>query len=141
MKETKKEEKRMIEHGKHEHGHGGGWEPQNVGEIKELLDAVGKTIPELLKSVTDNLYGPEAAKKYAQAIAEFYKALREAGMSDEQAFQMAREYMQKFSMGGMIGDLIGSSGMGGSRKHKEIKIEIGNDSSDEDEESDDDKKS
>ena len=128
MPKDKKEERKMDEPSDR------GWEPKSAAEIKEILDAVGKTIPDLLKSVTDNLYGPEAAKKYAQAVAQFYKELRGAGMSDEQAFQMTREYMARFSMGGMLGDL-GIMG-GGPRHRKDVRIVIdkGEEKSDEKEE-------
>jgi len=135
MKERKKVEIRMEGEGKREHGHsgGGGWEPKSASEIKEILDAVGKTIPDLLRSVTDNLYGPEAAKKYAEAVAEFYKALRAAGMSDEQAFTMTREYMQRMSVGGMLGDLGIGRSFGGN-EGKRMKIVIDRDEKKEDDE-------
>jgi hypothetical protein len=113
MKERKKVERPMDEADEHH----GGWEPKSAAEIREMLDAVGKTIPDLLKSITENLYGPDAAKKYAEAVAEFYKALRAAGMSDEQAFQMTQEYMRRMSFGGMLGDLgIGRHFEGGGGK-------------------------
>jgi len=71
-------------------------------KIKEILDVVSEKVPGLLKSLSDIMYGPEAAKNYALAVATFYKELKAAGMSDEQAYEMTKQYMSNLNLGGMM---------------------------------------
>lgn len=71
-------------------------------KIKEILDVVAEKIPGLLKELSSLLYGPESAKKYAQAAAIFYKELKAAGMNDEQAYELTQQYMSTLNLGQMI---------------------------------------
>jgi hypothetical protein len=52
------------------------------------------------------LYSKDNAAKYADAIASFYKNLVDAGMSQEQAFELTQNYMSSLSplsaMGGVF---------------------------------------
>jgi hypothetical protein len=86
-------------------------------EVKEILDVVSKKVPELLTELADILYGTEQSKKYGKAVAQFYKELKEAGMSNEEAFELTKQYMSIFSLGGVLGKMIG--GPGGHRHHGE----------------------
>ncbi len=85
----------MPGHNMHE---GGMPEPE---KIKELLDVVAEKIPGLLKNLSDVMYGPEQAKNYATAIAIFYKELKAAGMTDEQAYELTQKYMSNLDLGGL----------------------------------------
>jgi hypothetical protein len=71
-------------------------------KIKEILDIVSEKVPGLLREMSKLLYGPESAKNYAVSAATFYKELKEAGMTDEQAFELTRAYMSTLNLGGMI---------------------------------------
>jgi len=71
-------------------------------KIKEILDVVGEKIPGLLKQMSELLYGPKSAKQYAEAAAIFYKELKAAGMADEQAFELTRQYMSTLNLGKMM---------------------------------------
>jgi len=73
-------------------------------KIKEILDVVGEKIPGLLKELSSLLYGPKSAKQYAEAAAIFYKELKGAGMTDEQAFELTRQYMSTLNLGKMMGN-------------------------------------
>ena len=72
-------------------------------KIKEILDIVSEKIPGLLKELSGLLYGPESAKKYAQAAAIFYKELKAAGMTDEQAYELTSQYLSTLNLGKMMG--------------------------------------
>lgn len=72
-------------------------------KIKEILDIVAEKIPGLLKELSTLLYGPESAKKYAQAAAIFYKELKAAGMTDDQAYELTQQYLSTLNIGKMIG--------------------------------------
>lgn len=96
-----------------------------VDEFKEVLAVVSEKIPALLNSITDVLYGKASSEKYGQAIANFYKTLKESGMSDEQAFKLTEQYMSSLSLGKIFEQAIGSRGHEGSPEHwKDIGEEI-----------------
>jgi hypothetical protein len=71
-------------------------------KIKEILDIVAEKIPGLLKELSTLLYGPESAKKYAQAAAIFFKELKSAGMTDQQAYDLTQQYMSTLNLGQMM---------------------------------------
>ena len=72
-------------------------------KIKEILNIVSEKIPGLLRELSSLLYGPESAKKYAQAAAIFYKELKNAGMTDEQAYELTSQYLSTLNLGKMMG--------------------------------------
>jgi hypothetical protein len=84
------------------HGHDGMPDPE---KIKEILDVVSEKLPDLLKTLSDILYGPKNAKQYAEAAATFYKELKASGMSEEQAFELTRQYLSTLNIGKMIGGI------------------------------------
>jgi hypothetical protein len=50
------------------------------------------------------LYSPEQAKKFGSAGATFYKELKAAGMTDEQAFELTNLYMSAMNLGSAMKD-------------------------------------
>jgi hypothetical protein len=71
-------------------------------KIKEILDIVSEKIPGLLKELSSLLYSPESAKRYAEAAATFYKELKNAGMTDEQAYELTSQYLSTLNLGKMM---------------------------------------
>lgn len=72
-------------------------------KIKEILDVVSEKIPGLLKELSSLLYSPESAKRYAEAAAIFYKELKAAGMTEEQAYELTSQYLSTLNLGKMMG--------------------------------------
>lgn len=68
-------------------------------EVKKVIEVATDKIPALLNSLTDVLYGREAAAKFGQAVASFYKTLRDSGMTDEQAYKLTEQYMSSLNIG------------------------------------------
>jgi len=68
-------------------------------KIKEILEIVSDKVPGMLKELSEVLYGKEQAKNYGIAISTFYKELKEAGMTEEQAFELTRQYMSTLNVG------------------------------------------
>ncbi len=89
-------------------------EDWTVEDIKEVIAVASDKIPALLNSLTDVLYGKNSAEKYGQAIANFYKTLRESGMTDEQAFKLTEQYMSSLSLGKIVEQAVGQRHHGGS---------------------------
>jgi hypothetical protein len=63
---------------------------------------ISEKIPSLLKELSGVLYGTSQAKQFGVAIATFYKELKEAGMNEEQAFELTRQYMSTLNLGQMM---------------------------------------
>jgi len=96
----------VNEMSKDEHG------MMNADEVKELLEAFSEKIPALLNSLTDAIYGKDASAKFGAAVADFYKTLKESGMTDEQAFRLTEQYMSSLNIGGMIANAVGKGRKG-----------------------------
>ena len=72
-------------------------------KIKEILDVISEKVPGLLKELSNLLYSPQSAKQYAEAAAIFYKELKNAGMSEEQAYELTSQYLSTLNLGNMMG--------------------------------------
>ena len=92
-----------------EKGKGRNFEPE---DFKEILNVVGEKIPALLNSLTDSIYGKEASAKFGTAVANFFKTLKDSGMTDEQAFKLTEQYMSSLNLGGMIAKAFSHRGEG-----------------------------
>mgnify|MGYP003478226323 CR=1 FL=1 len=80
----------------------------DIEKLKEVMGIMSTEIPKLLDAISKQLYSAESAEKMGQTTAEFYKKLKDAGMTDEQAFALTEKFMSNFSMSAMIGQLLGS---------------------------------
>jgi hypothetical protein len=81
-------------------------------DFKELLNAFGDKIPTILNSLTDAIYGKDASAKFGAAVANFYRTLKESGMTDEQAFKLSEQYMSTLNLGGLISKAVSQRGSG-----------------------------
>ena len=84
-------------------------------KLKEIMQVMSDTIPELLNNITRVLYGAKEGEEYGKAVANFYKALKEAGMSNEEAFALTREYMGNFN----IANVVGGASRGAKRSRED----------------------
>jgi hypothetical protein len=71
-------------------------------KIKEILDVVAEKVPGLLRELSSLLYSPDSAKQYAQAAAIFYKELKNAGMSESEAYELTSQYLSTLNLGKMM---------------------------------------
>ncbi|MBI0582888.1 MAG: hypothetical protein ISF22_01530 [Methanomassiliicoccus sp.] len=88
----------------------------NPDELREMFKVLSETVPGLLESLAKVMYGEKESAEYGKAVANFYKALTDAGMTTEQAFQLTREYMGNMSLGNIF---RGVSQSGVERRAKE----------------------
>jgi len=95
-------------------------------QVKELLGLFSEKIPVLLNSLTDVLYGKASAEKYGQAVANFYRTLKDSGMTDEQAFRLTEQYMSSLNLGKMIAQAVGSGRghRGDDENRREIRVKV-----------------
>ena len=94
----------------------------SADDVKELLGIFSEKIPALLNSLTDVLYGKTSAEKYGLAIANFYRTLKDSGMTDEQAFRLTEQYMSSLNLGKMIAQAVGGRG---GKEEKRWHVEVG----------------
>jgi hypothetical protein len=80
----------------------------DIEELKEVMKVLSETVPGLLESINKVLYNREEGENYGKAVASFYSALKEAGMDNEQAYKLTREYMSSMSMGGLLSNITGA---------------------------------
>jgi hypothetical protein len=102
----------------------------DVDDLREIFQILSEQVPKLLEAVTKVLYNAQEGEKFGQSVAGFYKALKAAGMTNAEAFELTKEYMSTLSLGGLLKMVMGGSGgkddIGGTIKDK-IRREIEDD--------------
>ncbi|OPX57632.1 MAG: hypothetical protein A4E29_01743 [Methanomassiliicoccales archaeon PtaB.Bin134] len=83
-------------------------------QLRDIFGVLTESVPKLLDSVTKVLYGAQEGTKFGESVAAFYKALKDAGMSNEQAFELTKDYMSNLSLGGMLKNVVS-----GASKHED----------------------
>jgi hypothetical protein len=73
-----------------------------AAELKQIFEIMGEQVPRLLENVSRVLYNAAEGEKLGQSVAAFYKSLRAAGMTDQQAFELTKSYMDTVSLGGLL---------------------------------------
>jgi len=81
-------------------------------QVKEIFAVFSEKLPALLNSLTDSIYGKDASAKFGTAVADFYRTLKESGMTDEQAFKLTEQYMASLNLGGLFAKAFGKRGEG-----------------------------
>ena len=91
-------------------------------EVKEILEAVSKEVPALIKSIIGAVFSEEAGRDMGKAAGAFYKELKESGMPDETAVRMTENYISVFTS---LGDIMKKFDFGkGEKSRSEIEKEI-----------------
>ena len=111
---------------------------RDAEQVKEILTVVSEKIPALLNSLADVLYGKDQSVKYGQAVAGFYKTLKDSGMTDDQAYELTKQYMSAMNLGGMIGSALRGGGRGAGMAVKLRKDEQGGEHHDDEPDDDED---
>ena len=62
-------------------------------EISDILAAVSKELPGLVKGILDAFFSPEAAADLGKSVATFYTTLKDGGIPEEQALSMTKDYL------------------------------------------------
>ncbi|MEE9164036.1 MAG: hypothetical protein V3U17_04520 [Thermoplasmata archaeon] len=89
---------------------------KDAEEVQAILSVVSTEVPKLLNAISDSLFGAEQTGKYAQAVSDFYKSLREAGMDEDKAFELTKDFMDRSNLAGMIQEMIGKADWSEHRK-------------------------
>lgn len=65
---------------------------KDMQDLSELLDTVTAKVPKLIKDLVGSLYSPEAGADMGKAVGAYYKNLVEAGLPQDVAVEMAKDY-------------------------------------------------
>ena len=85
-------------------------EMPDAQELREIFEVLSEHVPRLLEAVTKVLYNAQEGEKFGQSVAGFYKSLKAAGMSGQEAFELTRQYMDTISLGGLLKNMMGGYG-------------------------------
>ncbi len=72
-------------------------EKYSPDEIKQMLGAVSKEVPPLIKGIMDAVFSEEAGRNMGKAAGAFYSQLKESGIPDATAVRMTENYISAFT--------------------------------------------
>ena len=81
------------------------WATPDAEEIAEIMMAIGETVPKLIRDTIGAVISEDVGRNLGKAVGSFYKELRDAGITPEEALKMAKEYMASIMK---IGELLPS---------------------------------
>ncbi len=93
-------------------------EMPDAEQIRDIMKVLSETVPGLLENLAKILYGAKESEEYGKAVANFFKALKESGMSNEQAYQLTRDYMSNMSLGNIVRGVAQSGDSDWKRKER-----------------------
>ncbi|MEB3852188.1 MAG: hypothetical protein LRS49_06395 [Desulfurococcales archaeon] len=73
----------------------GGEGPQELSRVLEAVDKFLAGLSQHLGRLLDTLLGSIDGRRVGEEVAAFYRSLREAGMPEDVAAEMTREYFRK----------------------------------------------
>ncbi len=85
---------------------------KDAEEVAEIFEALSTHLPNMIRSILDSLFSPQAAADMGKAVAEFYRNLKEGGIPEEEALKMTKSYLStltrwgEFMKGAKIGSVI-----------------------------------
>jgi len=89
---------------------------EDVEDLKAVFETLSTEIPNLIRGIIDSFFSPESGARMGKAVAEFYKSLKDAGIPEQEALAMAKDYLGTLTK---WGDLLKNVGIG-----KEKRIEL-----------------
>ncbi len=79
---------------------------KDIQEFREVMTTLRDFIPEMIRKIVDVLYSSQSAEDFAKQVANFYKSMIEAGMSNEQAFELTKEFMESRDIVGVLKKIL-----------------------------------
>ncbi|MFW6176099.1 MAG: hypothetical protein ACOC40_00220 [Thermoplasmatota archaeon] len=81
-------------------------EKEDIDHLKDLMETLNDTIPELISGVMEAVYNAENSENLAKNTTKFYKELTNAGMEKEQAYKLTREYLKRGDVGSLVREVL-----------------------------------
>jgi hypothetical protein len=79
---------------------------EDVEELKEVMNILKNTVPDMIKGIVDALYSGNNAEEFGKQVANFYKSMIDAGMDKKEAFELTKEFMESRDVVGVLKDVL-----------------------------------
>ncbi len=88
----------------------------DIEELKEVMETLNETVPSLLSGIVEAIYNTEDSEKLAKSTANFYKELVDAGMDEDKAYELTRDFMESRDVTSILKKVLSEKGgiMGGN---------------------------
>ena len=97
----------------------------DVEELKEVMETLNETVPELISGIVKAIYNAEDSKNLAKSTANFYKELVDAGMEEDKAYELTRDFMESRDVTSVVKDILSEKGgLGGGDFDEETSEKI-----------------
>ncbi len=95
---------------------------KDIEEFKEVMSTLRDFIPAMIREIVEALYSGQSAEEFGKQVANFYKSLVDAGMSNEQAFTLTQKFMESRDVVGILKKIL-SEGNWGKWKNEKVNPE------------------
>ncbi len=82
----------------------------DIKELKGVMETLNETVPSLISGIVEAVYSAEDSEQLAKNTAKFYKELVDAGMDEDKAYQLTRDFMKGRDVTNLVKDVIGNTG-------------------------------
>ncbi len=83
---------------------------EDVEELKEVMETLNETVPELISGIVKAIYNTEDSKNLAKSTANFYKELVDAGMEEDKAYKLTKQFMQSRDVTSVVKNILSEKG-------------------------------
>lgn len=83
---------------------------EDVEELKEVMETLNETVPSLISGIVEAIYNAEDSEKLAKSTANFYKELVDAGMDEDKAYELTRDFMQSRDVTSLVKEVVSEQG-------------------------------
>ncbi len=97
----------------------------DVEELKEVMETLNETVPDLISGIVKAIYNTEDSKNLAKSTANFYKELVNAGMDEDKAYELTRDFMESRDVTSVVKNILSEKGgLGGEGFDEETSEKI-----------------
>lgn len=82
----------------------------DVEELKEVMETLNETVPSLISGIVEAIYNLEDSEKLAKSTANFYKELVDAGMDEDKAYELTKDFMESRDVTAVVQKLLNEQG-------------------------------
>ncbi len=82
----------------------------DVEELKEVMETLNETVPDLISGIVKAIYNTEDSKNLAKSTANFYKELVDAGMEEDKAYELTRDFMESRDVTSVVKNILSEKG-------------------------------
>lgn len=83
---------------------------EDVEELKEVMETLNETVPPLISGIVEAIYNTEDSERLAKNTANFYKELVDAGMDEDKAYELTRDFMQSRDVTSVVKNILSEQG-------------------------------